>query len=116
MLHILLTYTPRRAAKAGTVCAFGELCVLAEGNCSNHTQIKTSQYREQGYLNTGTEGGKRAGKRDWERGHAHTGAGSRTHSPAPPASVGMYERCFLVKDAAEYRHARVRTEKKKKCT
>lgn len=57
--HILLTYTPQRAAKAGTVCAFGELCVLAEGNCSNHTQIKTSQYREQGYLNTGTEGEKK---------------------------------------------------------
>ena len=69
--HILLTYAPRRAAKAGTVCAFRELCVLAEGNCSNHTQIKTSQYREQGYLNTGTEG--------WEEGRGRCGEGARTH-------------------------------------
>lgn len=68
--HILLTYTPRRAAKAGTVCAFRELCVLAEGNCSNHTQIKTSQYREQGYLNTGTEGWEE-GWEDVVRVHAH---------------------------------------------
>lgn len=41
-VHILLTHSPPRAAKAGAVCAFRELCVLAEGNCSNHTQIKTS--------------------------------------------------------------------------
>lgn len=54
--HILLTRIPPRVAKAGTVCAFRELCVLAEGNCSNHTQIKTSQYREQGYFNIGTAG------------------------------------------------------------
>lgn len=64
--HILLTDTPQRAAKAGTVCAFRELCVLAEGNCSNHPQIKTSQYREQGYLSTRAERAKRAGK-NWRR-------------------------------------------------
>lgn len=40
-VHILLTSPPRSAAKAGTACAFRELCVLAEGNCSNHTRIKT---------------------------------------------------------------------------
>lgn len=72
--HILLTSPPRRVAKAGTVCAFRELCVLAEGNCSNHTQIKTSQYREQGYLNTATEGG-----RGLEEEARCTQAGTLTH-------------------------------------
>lgn len=84
--HILLTYTPQRAAKAGTVCAFRELCVLAEGNCSNHTQIKTSQYREQGYLNTGTEGDGGLG-RSGEGAHSHTRRHTLAHADAGSASL-----------------------------
>lgn len=102
--HILLTYTPQRAAKAGTVCAFRELCVLAEGNCSNHTQIKTSQYREQGYLNAGTEGGRGLGSGEGARAH--------THALDLQAFVQMRDFCrdAVMERCTENRHARIRTE------